>query len=51
MRLDGVRTDFAMMQTADGNGRLRLIKFHSPPTQGTTGMRRPTHRASAISHS
>jgi hypothetical protein len=32
--LDGVRTDFVMMQTPDGNARLELIKLHSPPTQG-----------------
>jgi catechol 2,3-dioxygenase-like lactoylglutathione lyase family enzyme len=32
--LEGARVDFAMMQTPDGNGRLELIKFHSPPNQG-----------------
>ena len=32
--LEGVQVDFAMVQTPDGNGRLELIKFHSPPTQG-----------------
>ena len=32
--LEGVRTDFAMMQTPDGNGRLELVKFHSPSHQG-----------------
>ena len=32
--LEGVRTDFAMMQTPDGNGRLELVKFHSPSYQG-----------------
>ena len=32
--LEGVRTDFAMMQTPDGNGRLELVKFHSPSNQG-----------------
>jgi catechol 2,3-dioxygenase-like lactoylglutathione lyase family enzyme len=32
--LDGVRVDFAFMQTPDGNGRLELIKFHSPSIQG-----------------
>jgi catechol 2,3-dioxygenase-like lactoylglutathione lyase family enzyme len=31
--LDGVRVDFAMLRTPDGNGRLELIKFHSPPLQ------------------
>jgi catechol 2,3-dioxygenase-like lactoylglutathione lyase family enzyme len=28
--LEGVRTDFVMMQTPDGHGRLELVKFHSP---------------------
>jgi catechol 2,3-dioxygenase-like lactoylglutathione lyase family enzyme len=32
--LEGVRTDVAMMQTPDGNGRLELLKFHSPSHQG-----------------
>ena len=32
--LEGVQADFAMMQTPDGNGRLELVKFHSPPHQG-----------------
>ena len=35
--LEGVRTDVAMMQTPDGDGRLELIKFHSPSTQGDNG--------------
>jgi catechol 2,3-dioxygenase-like lactoylglutathione lyase family enzyme len=35
--LDGVRTDFAFMQTPDGNGRLELIKFHSPSDQRENG--------------
>jgi len=29
--LDGVRSDIAMMTTPDGNGRLELSKFHTPP--------------------
>jgi catechol 2,3-dioxygenase-like lactoylglutathione lyase family enzyme len=29
--LDGVRADIAMLQTPDGNGRLELTKFHTPP--------------------
>ena len=29
--LEGVRNDAAMLQTPDGNGRLELIQFHSPP--------------------
>jgi catechol 2,3-dioxygenase-like lactoylglutathione lyase family enzyme len=32
--LEDVRTDFAMMQTPDGHGRLELVKFHSPSHQG-----------------
>ena len=32
--LDGVRSEIAMLQTPDGHGRLELVKFHSPPTQG-----------------
>ena len=32
--LEGVQVDFAMMQTPDGNGRLELVKFHSPSHQG-----------------
>jgi hypothetical protein len=32
--LEGVRVDIAMMQTPDGNGRLELTKYCSPPNQG-----------------
>ena len=32
--LGGVRVENAMVQTPDGNGRLELVKFHSPSTQG-----------------
>jgi catechol 2,3-dioxygenase-like lactoylglutathione lyase family enzyme len=32
--LDGVRTELAMMQTPDGNGRVELVKFHSPSSPG-----------------
>ena len=49
--LEGVRADIAMMQTPDGNGRVELTKFHSPPNQATTGTRRRTRRVSATSHS
>jgi len=31
--LEGVQVDFAMLQTPDGNGRLELVKFRSPPNQ------------------
>jgi catechol 2,3-dioxygenase-like lactoylglutathione lyase family enzyme len=34
--LDGVQVDFSMMEAPDGNGRLELIKFHSPSIQGDT---------------
>jgi catechol 2,3-dioxygenase-like lactoylglutathione lyase family enzyme len=30
--LEGVQADIAMMGTPDGNGRLELVKYHSPPT-------------------
>ena len=29
--LDGVRCDLAMMRTSDGQGRIELAKFHTPP--------------------
>ena len=32
--LEGVRTDFAMLQTPDGHGRLELVKFHAPSGPG-----------------
>jgi catechol 2,3-dioxygenase-like lactoylglutathione lyase family enzyme len=32
--LDGVRVDFAMVETPDGHGRLELIEFQTPPAQG-----------------
>jgi catechol 2,3-dioxygenase-like lactoylglutathione lyase family enzyme len=32
--LEGVRSDLAFLQTPDGNGRLELVKFHSPSTEG-----------------
>jgi catechol 2,3-dioxygenase-like lactoylglutathione lyase family enzyme len=35
--LDGVRVDFAMLQTPDGDGRLELVKFHSPAYEGENG--------------
>jgi catechol 2,3-dioxygenase-like lactoylglutathione lyase family enzyme len=30
--LEGIHVDGAMMQTADGHGRLELVKFHTPPS-------------------
>jgi catechol 2,3-dioxygenase-like lactoylglutathione lyase family enzyme len=32
--LEGVRADTALMHAPDGNGRLELVKFHSPSHQG-----------------
>jgi catechol 2,3-dioxygenase-like lactoylglutathione lyase family enzyme len=32
--LEGVRVNAAMMHPPDGNGRLELVKFHSPSNQG-----------------
>ena len=46
--LEGVRTDVAMMQTPDGNGRLELVKFHSPSHQG--GDRHAPANAPGIRH-
>jgi catechol 2,3-dioxygenase-like lactoylglutathione lyase family enzyme len=46
--LEGVRTDFAFMQTPDGNGRLELIEFHSPAYEGGNG-HAPAH-APGIRH-
>lgn len=32
--LEGVRVEFAMVETPDGHGRLELVKFHAPSGQG-----------------
>jgi catechol 2,3-dioxygenase-like lactoylglutathione lyase family enzyme len=32
--LEGVRTEFAFVQTPDGHGRLELITFHAPAGKG-----------------
>lgn len=32
--LEGVRSEVVMLQTADGQRRLELAKFHSPPSPG-----------------
>lgn len=29
--LEGVRSDFAFLQTPDGDGKVELVKFNSPP--------------------
>ena len=35
--LEGVRVEYAMMETPDGHGRLELVKFHSPSAQAGDG--------------
>jgi catechol 2,3-dioxygenase-like lactoylglutathione lyase family enzyme len=35
--LEGVRVEYAMVETPDGQGRLELVKFHSPSAQGGDG--------------
>ena len=35
--LEGVRVEYAMVETPDGHGRLELVKFHSPSAQGGDG--------------
>jgi catechol 2,3-dioxygenase-like lactoylglutathione lyase family enzyme len=32
--LEGIRVDTAMLETRDGHGRLELVKFHTPSSQG-----------------
>jgi len=32
--LEGIRVDIAMLETPDGQGRLELVKFHAPTSQG-----------------
>ena len=46
--LEGVRADFAIMQTPDGSGRLELTKFHSPSNRG--GDRQAPANAPGIRH-
>lgn len=31
--LQGIRCDIAMLETADGQGQLELMRFHSPPAR------------------
>ncbi len=49
--LEGVRVEYAMVETPDGHGRLELVKFHSPRSGAARGTRRRTSWASAMSHS
>lgn len=46
--LEGVRADFAIVQTPGGNGRLELTKFHSPLSPG--GDRQAPANAPGIRH-
>ena len=45
--LEDVRAQIAMLQTPDGQGRLELTKFHTPPTDGGQQARLRTLRAFA----
>lgn len=46
--LEGVRADIAMLETPDGNARLELSKYHSPPHEG--GGRNAPANAPGIRH-
>jgi catechol 2,3-dioxygenase-like lactoylglutathione lyase family enzyme len=46
--LEGVSTEFTMLRTPDGHGRLELIKFHAPPAEGDD--RRAPANARGIRH-
>ncbi len=46
--LEGVRAELAMMETADGHGRLELVKFHAP--SGAGGDREARANAPGIRH-
>ena len=35
--LEGIRVEYAMVETPDGHGRLELVKFHSPSALGGDG--------------
>ena len=35
--LQGVRVEYAMLETPDGHGRLELVKFHVPSVRGGDG--------------
>jgi catechol 2,3-dioxygenase-like lactoylglutathione lyase family enzyme len=41
--LDGVRADIAMMRTPDGQGRVELSKFHTPPAVRAEPERAPSN--------
>jgi len=46
--LEGVRVDFAMMETPDGHGRLELVKFYAP--SGPDGDRNAPANTPGIRH-
>jgi catechol 2,3-dioxygenase-like lactoylglutathione lyase family enzyme len=46
--LEGVRAEIAMMETADGHGRVELTKFHAPSGRG--GDRHAPANAPGIRH-
>jgi catechol 2,3-dioxygenase-like lactoylglutathione lyase family enzyme len=46
--LDGVRSELVMLRTPDGQGRVELAKFHSPPSHG--GDRQAPANATGIRH-
>jgi catechol 2,3-dioxygenase-like lactoylglutathione lyase family enzyme len=46
--LEGIRADIAMLETPDGHGRLELVKFHAPSSQG--GDRHAPANAPGIRH-
>ena len=46
--LEGIRVEYAMMETPDGHGRLELIKFHAPP--GPAGDRHAPANTPGIRH-
>ncbi len=46
--LEGVRAEIAMLETADGHGRVELAKFHAPP--GGAGDRHAPANAPGIRH-
>ncbi len=35
--LEGIRVEYAMVETPDGHGRLELVKFHSPSVRAGDG--------------
>ncbi|MFI6685679.1 VOC family protein [Streptomyces sp. NPDC050485] len=46
--LEGVRADFAIVQTPDGHGRLELTKYHTPT--GSGGNRNPSANTPGMRH-